>query len=413
MYKLEFTLKQHTPLIHFQHDQAGATLRATEVKPKLDFFIMKKLLNNPEIPDHKIREEFGKKASSKKEDGTDHPWKNWLVGKGNNEHEALDYKLRFECLQGTEYLIASRLSQNQKVAIGSKFKFIADTPFFAEEESIGKFFEKKEEAISVKSDFPKRLKQIEKLGVISQDEDGKSIEIKGMIVSLDLNLLKILNESLILFFVRNNFGTRQNKGFGCFSITSINRKPQTYNHDSLVLKPAYKFSQNFKSLEAAFKTINTEYKRLKTNAASKESDLRDYFQDEYEITWEKEAIYNHVNGKLINKDTFQYVRSYLGLAELFDFRHNPVFKVKLKHLTANKDEEITRFQSPITFKYLEGSLYLLLNEIPEKMKDQQFEFRFEDIKKEPLVLNTPSVSENFMSNFLNEKLNKKEWRKLS
>jgi len=36
MYKLEFTLKQHTPIIHFQHDQDGATLRATEVKPKLD-----------------------------------------------------------------------------------------------------------------------------------------------------------------------------------------------------------------------------------------------------------------------------------------------------------------------------------------------------------------------------------------
>ena len=42
MYKLAFTLKQHTPLIHFQHDQEGATLRATEVKPKLDRFIYQK-----------------------------------------------------------------------------------------------------------------------------------------------------------------------------------------------------------------------------------------------------------------------------------------------------------------------------------------------------------------------------------
>ena len=42
-YKLEINLKQHTPLIHFQHDQAGATLRATEVKPKLDRFIVEKL----------------------------------------------------------------------------------------------------------------------------------------------------------------------------------------------------------------------------------------------------------------------------------------------------------------------------------------------------------------------------------
>ena len=46
MYKLEFTLKQHTPIIHFQHDQEGATLRATEVKPKLDRFIIEKVFHN-------------------------------------------------------------------------------------------------------------------------------------------------------------------------------------------------------------------------------------------------------------------------------------------------------------------------------------------------------------------------------
>jgi len=52
MYKLEFTLKQHTPIIHFQHEQEGATLRASEVKPKLDRYIFKRLselgINHPE-----------------------------------------------------------------------------------------------------------------------------------------------------------------------------------------------------------------------------------------------------------------------------------------------------------------------------------------------------------------------------
>ena len=45
MKTLQVTLKQHTPLIHFQHDQYGATLRASEVKPKLDRFILMKLGN--------------------------------------------------------------------------------------------------------------------------------------------------------------------------------------------------------------------------------------------------------------------------------------------------------------------------------------------------------------------------------
>lgn len=40
MYRLQVKLKQHTPLIHFQWQQEGATLRASEVKPKLDRFII-------------------------------------------------------------------------------------------------------------------------------------------------------------------------------------------------------------------------------------------------------------------------------------------------------------------------------------------------------------------------------------
>ena len=40
---ITYELKQETPIIHFQHNQSGATLRATEVKPKLDRFIIKKL----------------------------------------------------------------------------------------------------------------------------------------------------------------------------------------------------------------------------------------------------------------------------------------------------------------------------------------------------------------------------------
>lgn len=41
-YKLTIHLKQHTPIIHFQHGQEGATLRATELKPKLDEFLILK-----------------------------------------------------------------------------------------------------------------------------------------------------------------------------------------------------------------------------------------------------------------------------------------------------------------------------------------------------------------------------------
>lgn len=69
--KLEFTLRQHTPMIHFQHDQAGATLRATEVKPKLDRYLIDRLGGWESIPS------------------------DWRVGGQKANHEALDYKIHF------------------------------------------------------------------------------------------------------------------------------------------------------------------------------------------------------------------------------------------------------------------------------------------------------------------------------
>jgi hypothetical protein len=50
-YKIEIKLKQITPMIHFQHDETGATLRASEVKPKLDKFIIKQLGGEANVPE--------------------------------------------------------------------------------------------------------------------------------------------------------------------------------------------------------------------------------------------------------------------------------------------------------------------------------------------------------------------------
>ena len=39
-FKTTFRLKQHTPIIDFQNNQSGAILRATELKSKLDKFLL-------------------------------------------------------------------------------------------------------------------------------------------------------------------------------------------------------------------------------------------------------------------------------------------------------------------------------------------------------------------------------------
>ncbi len=71
-FQKEFTLIPQSPLIHFQPELNGATLRATEVKPKLDRYIFKHRENVPDA------------------------WKN------RKTPTALNYKLRIICSEPTE-----------------------------------------------------------------------------------------------------------------------------------------------------------------------------------------------------------------------------------------------------------------------------------------------------------------------
>lgn len=44
--KLTAILESQSPMIHFQAQEIGAVLRASEVKPKLDRFLRKKMIKN-------------------------------------------------------------------------------------------------------------------------------------------------------------------------------------------------------------------------------------------------------------------------------------------------------------------------------------------------------------------------------
>ena len=81
-FEIELKLKQVTPMIHFQHDSCGATLRASEVKPKLDRYIKRKYLaEHPNMTDEE------KKA-----------YKKWFIG----ETDALDYKMSIRAVGDLE-----------------------------------------------------------------------------------------------------------------------------------------------------------------------------------------------------------------------------------------------------------------------------------------------------------------------
>ena len=399
MYKLEIKLKQHTPLIHFQHDQAGATLRATEVKPKLDKFIIEKLLKEKGIEYNYFgenkkfiteRDAFSDEAKQNKE------WKSWLIGRGESEHVALDYKMRIIAEGEPEYyLITSYLSgrDSSNPVLGS-FKVIKNAPYFAQEKEI------KDYLAGTRKDFSK-------LGVINKKNIIQIHTTHG-------GLSELIGKYFKPFLAVENFGCRQNKGFGSYYIDdnddfeSVLRKEKSNSCK-------FSFKKKEDDFQNVFKNINIEYKILKSGYNDTESKLKECFEEKG-ILWEKLAIYNHINEYESNGDLkFQYIRAFLGLAELFEFtKHEPNFKVLVQHYNEDKNSTIARFKSPITYKVYKGSIYLYFDEIPCEIMGQKFKFTFEsdsEFNFEPLIIETPKVHDNFMNELI-KRVCENKWKKL-
>jgi len=449
MYKLEFTLKQHTPIIHFQHSQAGATLRATEVKPKLDFFIMKKLLNNPEIPDTKVREVFLEKANNPHDDNQK-KWKNWLVG--NGDHASLDYKMSIVGLQSKKYVIASRLSDKQQKAINHSFKFIPESAFFAEEKSIGNLFDEDgtgpQKRVDLKQEYLDLLKDITKQGIVNYDTEKQGNDVHVKIVSFNSSLLdKITNNILISFFLSENFGCRQNKGFGCYTVNEIEKVKQPCNNISSYLKESFDYVYCKNSSDGfgqALSEIQKDYKLLKAGRGRQEgyakSKLFLYFAKK-KVRWEKRWIKQEFNKTsktdfkydlAVNPtktptepiDTnlkndwddnnhphnatqkYQYIRALLGIAEQFEFQTTSPNKDKFVVQIGSENNPIQRFRSPITFKFIDGNIYLLANKVEKSDTTPldgivEFTFRLKDRKNKLLdkpkiqIPSPPSIPDTF------------------
>ena len=181
MYTLTVKLKQHTPLLHFQPEQYGATLRASEVKPKLDRFLIDKLGGVCKIE------------------------KTWLIGDG--EHHALNYKMRIEGIGNPVEDIKLRPSHK-----GNKW---GTAPFPSVMSNMGGK-EKREELVNFS------MYNIVEMTIICR-EGG---------------LYKQIKDNVALFFARHNFGQRSNKGFGSFTVSRIEdipQKNQSYFGDMLFM----------------------------------------------------------------------------------------------------------------------------------------------------------------------------------
>lgn len=157
-YHKEFKLKQHTLLLHFEHDKE-ATLRASEVKPKLDRFLIKEKEGWHNVPDEwKIKDRDNEK---------------------DNRMQALSYKMSI--ISGHNPIVG---------VVDKKFP-----SFFGNSKSEKYYYS---------------------FVVNSNNDEADKMTIR--LLSQEEELLDYIEEKITDFFNVNAFGTRQSKGFGVFSI---------------------------------------------------------------------------------------------------------------------------------------------------------------------------------------------------
>lgn len=385
-FTLTFKLKQHTPIIHFQHDQAGATLRATEIKPKLDRMVIKKM---------------GGLDAVKKEHA------DWFL---SQDKSALDYKMKISSKMPDKYVVASRLPggrQSQKKLQEKGYGSLSPSPFFALEKETGKLVvenprQNKDQprSYSLAANFDELMQFIDKLGVMSYEP------IEMQVHSFHLALLQTIRDLICTFFVVENFGSRQSKGFGSYTVEQIDGKAVSYDVPSMLKSQfsfVYKKQMSNKELDEIFNQISKDYKLLKSGRNPNEggryvkSKLFNYAVTQPNpLRWEKRDIkkkikdnYSHYNrievdrairsaelegdsppaediGKKGWKDSYPYeyafIRVVLGLAEQYEFLVKNIKDLKFVVSISSRDG-IERFRSPLIFKVIGSNIYLAGSQI--------------------------------------------------
>lgn len=454
MYKLEFTLKQHTPLIHFQHHQYGATLRASEVKPKLDRFLIEKITNKKGA---KATEYFKLKTSRKiKQENVwiDNPefndeWLQLLIG-NSNKHLAFDYKIS--------------LSDNNRIPL--KFYFTSNPSSRRNDDSYintvrnefnAQYINKTQYFANNSNLKPNRVENSGevKLGLYSGN-------IEGRVITTNNVLYQVINDIIFDFFLSQNFGSRQSKGFGCFTVIKIQNQEKQFDESHLVncYQTVYKMDAEISDYIQALQKIAQVYKLIRSgqgandneNGGYKKSLLFLYFLKlPNPLRWEKRKIkkeiklspfyylkqdrttasinltYNHApcydqtNGMNWNDPAppniyqYSYVRALLGLNETLEFLADSIIdgrdrngndnEVKFKYIVQVKSNNgIERFKSPITCKYIEGHIYICANPVSNEIlhtSSNPISFNFDLRLKQNNHIQNNNLYErdNFVSNF--------------
>lgn len=269
-FKLEFTLKQHTPLIHFQHDH-GATLRATEVKARLDKFLIAKF----------FQDEF-------------EPCKKYLVGYSEKDEKSLQERFA----KGFRAL-------NYKLRIQPKNVQLSKIGFVNQSRNKGVFWE---------DSFPCFFANMGKENKKNPKWFSFCPEmIPCTINSVDSGIIELLKDTknyFLNFFLANNFGARNGKGFGSFTLETFHKKSAKFKMPDSIKKitvtPQYNANDDMMS-------------RLKENGISQDGMISKFNENGYAdklLEW----LFNYQN-LFLNIDLFyRTLRSGINIPKKLYFK---------------------------------------------------------------------------------------------
>lgn len=358
----EYKLVQHTPLIHFQHSEPHACLRATEVKPKLDRFLIEQLEKDYRFGDGR--------------------WKKWFVGDGSQQ--SFDYMMRItpnseqvERTQSIERAIARAEHRPPNANLHEIHK-----NYFGNMASEKKREEKKK---AIRETFKESLFY----------KDGLTLTIRCFIPEL----LTLIDEHIRGFFMMHNFGTRQRKGFGSFTV-DISTEPNEPKGFDLVGKYCpnayYCKLGNDVNADALLDAVWVISAFLRSGFNRGEGNyvrgfVFRYFQREKNpLANDKAFVKQKVLHNVYNEATrgehlhpygnnvrYRYVRGLLGTNENSRFCRAPNAHTPVYDIYTHSAEGIERFPSPLLFKPIGKFVFIL----PQKMPDEIFGSEFYILKK--------------------------------
>jgi hypothetical protein len=365
-FQLIIPLRQHTPIIHFQHQQDGATLRATEVKPKLDKYL--------------IKNAFGAEKRA---------YERFLVGSANSDHAALDYKMR---------IITEKSNRDICLPIRKKDRDNSVPMFFA----------------NMGDDYEER-------GLVFREHTELYIHC------FHPELKNIIGSHIASFFAITNFGMRSTKGFGSFTVegdTTVPTQAFRFSVNSkdwnIVFRTMDLFYKSIRGgINGAIKPSDGRY----VKGFYMKPMIFQYALDQ-EVKWEKKiikeqrAFHGQVEGQRNDPKNDKnnprdwplwasppkprIVRDLLGLSTDQTWKGYPGGKNGATITKEHNEGQIERFASPIVFKPIQTNngfdVFFWANPIPKEYLDAAFKIEVNGQS----IGSTPMWKEFDIQHFLRE-----------